>query len=327
MHGWCANKRRTEKRVSEVDSQHLNDLLTQLCEVGELPVSRLPLSAEALTQLGFQVDSAVVALPDELELLQPGEIRNLLNARAKAWLTDLDVRKVAGSTNSDLLALAHAGSVDGCIRMAELQTAGRGRRGRQWLSPFGQNLALSMGVLLPLAPAQLGGLSLAVGLAVHDALTQMGARDVQLKWPNDVLIGQAKLAGILVELAVHEQGTQVVVGIGVNVALTQEAQQGIDQATADLSGSSAQVSRNRLSAEIINSVLDYLRGFAVSGFQPMVTSFNDHHAYHGQTCRLLMGSEVVTGVVKGVSDQGELLLESDGELIRYASGEVSLRPD
>lgn len=313
--------------MQEVDPQQLNQVLTQLCEAGELPLSHLPLPVEQLTRMGFSVTESAAQLPPQLELLDSERIRAALNAGARSWLRDLDIRKVVGSTNSDLLAHAHSGSIDGCVRLAELQTAGRGRRGRQWLSPFGQNLALSIGALVPLEPSRLGGLSLAIGLAVHDALTGAGALDVRLKWPNDVLIGSAKLAGILVELAAHAQGTQVIVGIGVNVALTREAQGGIDQAVADLSAISAPVSRNTLAAELINNVLDYLQGFGSSGFQPMMASFNDHHAYHGQPCRLLLGSEVISGVVHGVSEQGELLLETNGRIVSYASGEVSLRPN
>lgn len=314
-------------RVAEINSQQLNEALTRLCDAGELPLSQLPLSAEQLTQLGFTVSSSTAGLPGQLELLDAELIRNSLSSAAQRWLAALDVRKVAGSTNSDLLARAHSDVIDGHIRLAELQTAGRGRRGRAWLSPFGQNLALSVGALMPLEPAQLGGLSLAVGLAVHDALTQASAHDVQLKWPNDVLLGRAKLAGILIELAAHERGTQVVVGIGINVALTRDTQGGIDQAAADLSGTAEPVSRNLLAAGIISNVLDYLCGFAATGFQPMVRSFNEHHAYHGKPCRLLLGNDVVSGIVQGVSDHGELLLASEGKTLSYASGEVSLRSD
>lgn len=312
--------------VQEDDAQHLNDALSRLCEAGELPLAQLPLSAQQLRQLGFAVTSSAAAVPRHLELLDPQQIRSSLSSAAQGWLTELDVRKVAGSTNSDLLAQAHSGLIDGCIRLAELQTAGRGRRGRQWRSPFAQNLALSIGVLMPREPAQLGGLSLAVGLAVLDALSGAGVRDIGLKWPNDVLMGSAKLAGILIELAAHEQGTQVVVGIGVNVALTREAQEGIDQEASDLSGTLAPVSRNHLAAAVISNVLDYLRGFAGSGFQPMVQSFNEHHAYHGRPCQLLLGSETVSGIVSGVSSYGELLLDNGSEIVSYASGEVSLRP-
>ena len=87
------------------------------------------------------------------------------------------------------------------------------------------------------------------------------------------------------------------------------------------------VSRNLLAAGIISNVLDYLRGFAATGFQPMVRSFNEHHAYHGKPCRLLLGNDVVSGIVQGVSDHGELLLASEGKTLSYTSGEVSLRSD
>ena len=311
--------------MDRIDSQRLNLELERLCETGELPLAEMTIPAADLRALGFIVSSDTAALPGGLDLLDREQISAGLTSAADRWVQDLNVRKVTGSTNTELLSLAQRESIDGHIRLAELQSAGRGRRGRSWLSPIGQNLAISIGALIELEPARLGGLSLAVGLAAHDALSAVGAVDVRLKWPNDVLLGKAKLAGILVELAQHSSGTQVVVGIGVNVSLNEDVVHGIDQPVADLSTLKPRVSRNDLAARLISSVHDYLQGFIASGFPPMASLFNQHHAFHEQTCRLLLGEKEVTGTVVGVSDNGELMLRHDDRVHTYASGEVSLR--
>jgi BirA family biotin operon repressor/biotin-[acetyl-CoA-carboxylase] ligase len=305
----------------------LNEEVARLCEAGELPLEQVKLSSQTLAELGFSVGGATVAVPHDLELLNADLINSALSESAKRWLRRLTVVKVTGSTNSQLLDEARVGEIDGVVSIAEVQTAGRGRRGRHWLSPIGQNLALSLGALIPLEPAKLSGLSLAIGLAVHDVLLAVGADSVSLKWPNDVLLSGSKIAGILVELAVHPRGTQVVVGVGINVRIPPATILNIEQPIADLASLTPAVSRNFLAATLISSLLDYLRGFETTGFAPMRELFNANHAFHQRRCRVLLGEREVHGVVAGVTDKGELILETDGVQSAYSSGEVSLRRD
>lgn len=305
----------------------LNEELNRLCAAGELPLDQLKSSPEVLAQLGFAVGDDSVSVPQDLELLNAGLIRSGLSETASRWLRRLDISMAAGSTNTQLLNQARHHEIDGFVSVAEVQTAGRGRRGRHWLSPIGQNLALSLGALIPLEPAKLAGLSLAMGIAVQDVLQAVGAYPVTLKWPNDVLMDGSKIAGILVELAVHPKGTQIVVGVGINVRIPPATLRNIDQPTADLSRLDPPVSRNLLAGKLISSLLDYLQGFEDVGFAPMRELFNAHHEFHQRGCRILLGAEEIHGVVVGVNDHGELILDVDGVRQTYSSGEVSLRRD
>lgn len=311
--------------LDSVEQVLLNEELNKLCEAGELPLEQLKSSPELLAQLGFTISDGIACVPAQLELLNAERIRSNLSEASARWLRGLGVSMVTGSTNTELLDQARNDAIDGIVSIAELQTAGRGRRGRQWFSPIGQNLALSLGALIPLEPAKLGGLSLAVGLAVQDVLQIAGARPVTLKWPNDVLLGGAKIAGILVELAVHPEGTQIVIGVGINVRIPAATLQDIDQPAADLSQLEPPVSRNLLAARLISSLHDYIRGFQADGFAPMRELFDAHHEFHQRSCRILLGSQESHGRVVGVTDQGALILDRDGIQTVYNSGEVSLR--
>ena len=147
-----------------------------------------------------------------------------------------------------------------------------------------------------------------------------------LKWPNDVLLGDRKIAGILVELHRSAAGTEAVVGVGVNFHLPEASRSGIDQPAADLRSTGLSISRNEAAACLISSLVDFTAGFAERGFAPMVGAFNAAHRYHDQRCTLHVGHETIRGQVRGVTEQGELQLEVAGRVEAYASGEVSLRP-
>jgi BirA family biotin operon repressor/biotin-[acetyl-CoA-carboxylase] ligase len=309
----------------QIDDQLLLRELERLCDAGELPRAEVGLPDDLLAQLGFTVGPDFVRLPVELELLDADRIRAEMSEQARSWVQQINVLAVAGSTNSLLLDQSRTTSIDGVVTTSELQIAGRGRRGRPWLSPFGQNLAISLGAHLPIPPAEMGGFSLCIGLAVMDALEGSGAQSVSLKWPNDVLLEGKKIAGILVELSSHDSGTQVVVGVGVNVRMPAATSGHIEQPVADLSGVNPPVSRNLLTARLISTVLDYVRGFSAAGFEPLRAAFDAHHAFQDEPCRLLLAGEEVSGIVRGVTGNGELLLESAGGISAYSSGEVSLR--
>jgi BirA family biotin operon repressor/biotin-[acetyl-CoA-carboxylase] ligase len=216
--------------------------------------------------------------------------------------------------------------VAGHLALAELQLGGRGRRGRRWQSPFGTNLAMSMGLRLPLPPARLGGFSLAVGLALLDALEGLGVHGAELKWPNDVLLAGTKLAGILIDVLIDGDGVQLIVGVGVNVALPSATRSRIDQPAGDLTVTGVAVSRNRLAGALVSSVLDFASAFVEGGFGAMRRAFDTHHAFQGKPCLVVEGSSATEGIVLGVGSDGELLLDSAQGRLSFAAGEVSLRP-
>ena len=310
----------------QINAETLAALLEPLLERGVLKLDEIALQPGVLASLGFELRGDRVCLPEGLERLDESLIRSRLSSRALSWLKNLEVLEVVGSTSTLLGECAAAGSVEGMAKLAELQVQGRGRRGRGWFSPYGQNLALSLGARLPFRADELGGFSCCVGLAVIDLLQELGIAGAELKWPNDVLVQGRKLAGILVEIYSAGPATEVVIGIGVNFRLPPEARAGIDQPVIDLDELGGGYSRNALAAGLISSVVDFTDGFARDGFAPMQAAFNSVHHFHDQPCWLLMGDARLQGYVRGVTERGELLLETDGSIRAYSSGEVSLRP-
>ena len=303
----------------------LVDRLRPIFVQGALPLCDLGLSREQVQALGFVIQDDLVSVPPNIERLDASRIRDGLSRRGRQWLVDLDVQPVTESTNATLMAIAEERSPAGMVQMAELQVQGRGRRGRGWFSPFGASLSLSMGVSVPQRPGDLGGFSLCIGLALIDQLLGLGFGKVELKWPNDVLLDGRKVAGILIELRAAPDRTDIVVGIGVNLRLPDSVHALIDQPTASLEEVGIPFSRNLLAATLISGVVEYVEGFAQEGFLPMREVFNTHHRFHERQCRLLRAGAEVCGVVQGVTETGELILDTAGGICVYNAGEVSLR--
>ena len=249
------------------------------------------------------------------------------------------------STNSNILPLARdIQSGVAQVLATELQTAGRGRRGRPWVSGLGTSLTFSVLRSFDGGLAALSGLSLAVGLAVAQALEELGAQGVALKWPNDVLLrrtdGFAKLGGILIELSGDALGpTRAVIGIGLNVRLPEAARAEVAapgsrltdapqaQAVADLAEAGLQVARNRLLAGILRHLDAVLNTFAGEGFAAVRGAWNMRHAYQGAEVRMINEGKVEkTGVVEGVDAGGALRLVTAKGIETVVSGELSLRP-
>lgn len=260
-----------------------------------------------------------------MELLEAGLIRSRLSPSALAWLKDLIVFKEIGSTNAELVSRASRGDVDGVVYLAERQTAGRGRRGREWLSPFARNIALSVGIAIDRPAARLGGLSLAIGLAVIDAVTRCVRCELGLKWPNDVLLNGRKLGGILVEVVDGRSPVSVVIGVGLNVGLSVDERSTIDQPVADLLEVRPTVSRNELASALIDSIVDYCHTFASFGFESMRDAWLERHALQGSVVNVIVGGRIETGCVVGVTTEGALVLRGDSGVREYLSAEVSVR--
>ncbi len=307
------------------DEDRLIRLVEQLLESGALSAQDPGVDVSLFQQMGFDVTQGVIRVPGDIERLEKERIIDGLSTRARVWLKELSVFPVIGSTSTALMQRAEHASVDGIVNLAELQVQGRGRRGRKWLSPFARNLAMSMGVWVPQPPQELGGFSLAVGLAAVDMLATYGIAEVELKWPNDVLLAGKKLAGVLIELIPRERGTELVVGIGMNLQLPEAARRDIDQPATDLAHTGVAVARNDLVARLLSSIVDYSDSFAADGFAPMQSAFDQHHRLQGGACRLVQGNTVIEGSVLGVTAQGELLLDTVAGTRSFSAGEVSLR--
>lgn len=242
-------------------------------------------------------------------------------------LGSLTVLDVVDSTNRYLLEAEGfaAPGIHACV--AGAQTAGRGRRGRAWLSPPGANLYLSVLWVRDPAPPDVQGMSLAVGVAVARALASLGIERVGLKWPNDVFLDGGKLGGILVEMAAGGGlPWRAVAGIGINVRMPEEAGGGIDQPWTDLATHGVRPERNRLASRVLAEVIDAGEQFAERGFGAFRDQWNAHDAVRDQAVELRDGARRLRGIARGVDADGALLLEVDGECLRVLSGDVSLRP-
>lgn len=279
---------------------------------------------------GFQVEKVHgrgYRLERAVSLLDAGLIRR--DAAVHAAGISLDICDTVDSTNTQLMLRAAAGAGSGLALAAEAQTAGRGRRGRVWQSGIGSTLTFSLLWRFAQGARELAGLSLAVGVALARVLRKAGAREAQLKWPNDVVLPGGKLAGILIEMQGDVLGpSAAVIGIGINVRADPRVFAAVDQPVADLeTATGAVVDRNRLLASLLAELAAVLQGFAAGGFAPLREEWQTLHAYQDQpVCLSLPDGREVAGLARGVAEDGVLLLEAAAGITRHHSGEVSLRP-
>lgn len=283
-----------------------------------------------ITGAGFQVEKVHgrgYRLGRAVSLLDAEHIRRDPGVHA-AGIT-LEICDVADSTNTQLMMRAAQGAGSGFALAAEVQTAGRGRRGRVWQSGIGSTLTFSLLWRFAQGARELAGLSLAVGVALARVLRAAGAGDVQLKWPNDVILPGGKLAGILIEMQGDVLGpSAAVIGIGINVRSDPRVFAAVDQAVADLETAiGAPVDRNRLLASLLVELTAVLERFVAGGFAPLRGEWQALHAHQDQpVCLALPDGREVIGRARGVADDGVLLLETASGVARHHSGEVSLRP-
>ncbi|GAA5317895.1 MAG: bifunctional biotin--[acetyl-CoA-carboxylase] ligase/biotin operon repressor BirA [Candidatus Pelagadaptatus aseana] len=306
---------------------HSGEALGELLGVSRTAVWK---HLQKLEGLGLQLESVKgkgYRIPGGVELLDADVITQGLRPAASAFIKQMDVLQTVDSTNSRAMQKVVEGSGHGYLCLAEYQTAGRGRRGRQWVSPFGQSLYLSVVVEFKEGAAALEGLSLAVGVALVRALEEVGATEIGLKWPNDVLWRGKKLAGVLLEMTGDPSGVcQVVVGLGVNMSLSEGVVQSIDQPWVDVATIVPGVSRNQFAVSLFNHLLPVLSGFSVVGFSQYKDEWESHHVHAGASVELAFGvNESVAGVALGVTETGALRLDVSGEERVYSGGEVSLR--
>lgn len=268
---------------------------------------------------GYRLDRAV-------SLLDAALARQRLGAAAE--VIKLEICDTVDSTNTQLMLRATRGARSGLVLAAEAQTAGRGRRGRVWQSGIGSTLTFSLLWRFVQGARELAGLSLAVGLALARVLRKVGAHDAQLKWPNDVVLPGGKLAGILIEMQGDVLGPSVaVIGIGINVRSDPRVLAAVDQPVADLEAAAGvSIDRNILLALLLAELAAVLELFAAGGFAPLRGEWQALHAHQNQQVHLaLPDGRWVSGRVRGVADDGVLLLETENGITRYHSGEVSLR--
>jgi BirA family biotin operon repressor/biotin-[acetyl-CoA-carboxylase] ligase len=285
---------------------------------------------EALREAGVEIAAQAgrgYALARPVELLDSEAIEAGLSAVARVEMARIDVRFEIDSTNA--LALREPVPDQGtAIFLAERQLAGRGRRGRAWASPLAAHLYLSLSRRFDGGVAALQGLSLAVGVAVAEALHASGYAQVGLKWPNDLMADGRKLGGILVEVGGDAAGPmRVVIGLGLNVAMPAAVAESIDQPWCDLASlSSTPPSRHAVCVALLDALLPMLARFEREGLRPFIPAWNRHDLLLGHAVRVFEGGRVHEGVAAGIADDGALrLTQPDGGERHYHAGEASLR--
>ena len=262
-------------------------------------------------------------LHDPIELLDQPAIMSTVSQRLDCLELLLDV----DSTNTYLFERASDHMGKRYAVFAEKQSSGRGRRGRQWISPFGRNIYLSLLVSFSGGMSALEGLSLAVGIAVEKAMGRLGIDGVGLKWPNDIYADGRKLAGILLEVTgEYNSHCQVVIGIGLNLSMSEGEAQEIDQPWVDLSNLRSGLSRNQVAGTLLDELLSMVDTFQKEGFAPWQQYWSERDIYHNKDVVISSPIRDVEGVVKGVNRKGELMLRTDRGMEIITAGELSVRP-
>jgi BirA family biotin operon repressor/biotin-[acetyl-CoA-carboxylase] ligase len=283
-----------------------------------------------LEQQGFpiqRVRGKGYRIPRGAVLLDASAISaSLPSGCADYW--SLHVYKELDSTNAEAQRLMASGGQRPLVCVSEQQTAGRGRRGRAWVSPFAQNIYMSIPEPFETGAQGLEGLSLVVGIVLVETLEACGYQGAELKWPNDVLIEGKKLAGILIEIVGDlTSDCVVVIGVGVNVLMREAAAEPIDQAWTSLIQSSRQgeLNRNVLIATFAEKLLTAIKLFRQRGFEPFISGWQQRDAWFGQVVDVVSGSHVMSGQHCGVNEHGALKLKTVDGIKLANGGEVSLR--
>ncbi len=269
-------------------------------------------------------------LAQPLNLLDSAAIRDGMPQFAAGRLRNLAVHEALASTSDTLLDVDDlpAGRFDACL--AEFQTAGRGRRGRRWLAPFGSGLCLSVNWSFRDAPAALGALSLAAGVAVLRALARQGVANAGLKWPNDIVHEGRKLGGILIDLRGEAAGpAYVVVGVGLNTCLPAQTMAALRAAgieAVDLATLGVVPRRSAAAAVLIGELALALEEFDARGFAAFAEEWQGADVLAGRPVQVQQGEQLQEGVARGVDEDGALLLDTAGARRRVLSGEVTVRP-
>ena len=323
--------------ISDTCKQILGILADGKFHSGTELASRLGISRSAiwkqlrvLPELGLEylaVTGKGYRLTQAIELLDQSKIYSALNLEVAQRISSFKLFDQINSTNSFLMSEVGQSFDSGSICIAEHQTAGKGRRGREWVSPFGSNIYLSLLWHFSSGPSAISTLSLVMGVAVVRALGQFNIEGIGLKWPNDIYWQGKKLGGILVEVTGEADGPcTAVVGLGLNLSLSENVAKNISQDWVDLQQimRGTKLSRNHLAAILINELINIIATYELVEFNTYLDEWRSYDCLRGEMATLYFGKRQFQGEVRGIDDQGMLLLKNAaGEIKAYASGEVS----
>ena len=274
--------------------------------------------------VALRAEQGAISLPRPVDLLDAGRIRRAVR---RLGPEAVHVCFAVDSTNSVLARRLREGARAPELCAAEIQTAGKGRQGRRWVSGLGQSLVLSVSWRFGAPAGGLSGLSLAVGVALVEALAAGGFDGAMLKWPNDLVVDGRKLAGILVEVSRSGSGSAAcVAGVGFNLDLAPADSARIDQPWTDFARGFGRVPvRSTLAAQVADALLDACEQFGDHGLEPFTGRWRERDALHGRRVRVLSGGAPTDGTARGIDGDGALLVEHSGGVIHCESGEVSVR--
>lgn len=298
----------------------------------ELAISRTAVwkKIKSLQRYGISVHSVKgkgYRLSRAIEFLDREKIIASIDSTMKPVLRRLTLHEQIDSTNRFLLDQTDTPDFHAHVALAEFQSAGRGRRGHGWISPYAAGICLSAGWHFETPPEPLTGISLGTGVAIMRALCKAGIKGAGLKWPNDIFWQGRKLGGTLVEMRAESTGPcNVVIGIGINYSFPPEERYSIDQPWVDIATIRRDpVSRNVFTAMLISELFGLLTEIRNGGFGEILDEWRQHDHMKGRHATLLLPDRTVTGLLLGVDDSGALLMSIDDQVKKFNSGEISLR--
>ena len=255
--------------------------------------------------------------------------RSIKGSLSKALLKEIDsifIEDSTESTNDNAKEHLKTQKTLFSVHLAEQQVSGRGRNNKKWVSPHGKNIYISFGWKSKLLHSQLEGLSLAVATSLVSSLKEFTSGILRIKWPNDLLINEKKISGILIETTDSEDGLDIVIGIGINVHMDESEGSEIDQSWGNLEESPLlELDRNKIIVSIISEMYELFKGYPNSGFKKYHHVFETYNLLKDKLCKVETDKETYEGKVLGVNEVGELLLEKNGEIQHLRYGEVSIR--
>lgn len=313
------------------------ELITHLARHGEVRATDVACSDQAFQSAAALVheaglktlapDSTTLFAAEAFELLDAARIRAELSAEANQRLTALEVSVVATSTNADALAATPPPVGDFCARLAEYQTAGQGRRGARWQSPMATGLCLSVATRMD-ATRNVSTLPLACGVAVRRALATMGLAQVQLKWPNDLILDERKLGGLLMQMRqIPGEPSLLVMGLGLNIlAIPQNVDAGAMAPVSMREQLLAKVpTRNEVAACLLNALWCASTVYAESGFASFIDDWHSADFLRGRDVRVTDDAGARDGTALGVNENGELQVRMGTAVVDINAGDVSVR--
>lgn len=298
----------------------------------QLNVSRAAIwkSIQHLQSLGLYIEAIHgkgYRLVQAIELLSVKEIKKSLSPLAIECCRNIEILFKTESTNTYLFDQLVSEQIHGNAVLAEYQSHGRGRRGNKWLSPLASGLTLSVGWRFDIVPKALSLLSLYIGVAMARALQSVKITNVGLKWPNDVVVMNKKIGGILLEVRGEASGpVDVVIGLGLNYELAEDVKANIEQPVTDICSHTQQrLSRNSIVATLLSNIFEILKVLEMDKDSNLIEEWRSLDCYLERRAKLVLPNEEIEGVLKGVDNQGALLMSVAGEVKSYTSGEISLR--